>query len=394
MTSFQMFLPLSDTLKYCLVALAVALFLIALIFLACKAHQYYKYKASSSVKDTKFIKAASVEKKSEGTLLAKSFSPGFLETTRKEQDSKIQLMQKEMEKLEVHLTPSPPSTDSLDDLGSDSDRPGSRGKLMFTLNYNKKTMTLLLRVIRATELPDSSKDPFVRMRVFSKAMEPQSDVQSVLYEYETRVVKNSRDPVFDEDFLITLKDYQLANLNLKLEVKDFDKYSRHTLIGETRVELKDLKVSKTLEFCEELQEKTKDIIGEVLISLKCLPTAQKIEVGILKFKTSSLTSIQPKDVYARIDVFSNQQKQRHQKSSIRAKSKVTVFNETFLFSLPDPRKTQCLVLISLYETLASGRKLIGQTSLGNQKTMSGDRHWDLMMQTVRQPVAEWHSLYI
>ncbi|XP_040184531.1 synaptotagmin-1-like isoform X2 [Rana temporaria] len=394
--SFEIFLPFSDTSKYCLLALAIALFLIAMIVLAFKIHQYYKYKSSSIVKERKkLMNATSVAKKTEGNILVKSLSPGFLETARKEQDSKIQLMQKEMEKLEGHLTPSPPSTESLDDVCSDSDRPREpRGKLKFSINFNKKTMTLLLSVIEATDLPSYSRDPFVRIRVFSKIDEPQSNVQSVIQECETRVVKNSRNPVFDEDFTLSLQNYQLSNTSLKLEVKDFDKYSRHTLIGETRVALNDLKASETLELCEDLQEKTKDIIGEVLISLKCLPTAQKIEVGILKFKTSSQNVIQERDVYARIDVFSNQHRQKHQKSSLRAKSKVTVFNETFLFSLPDPGKTHCLVLISLYETVANGRKLIGQTSLGNQKTASGHNHWDMMMQTLRQPVADWHPLYI
>ncbi|XP_069596531.1 synaptotagmin-1-like [Ranitomeya imitator] len=394
--SLQIQLPISDTLKYCLLALAIALFLAALIILACKMRQYYSYKAGSIGKgDKKFITASNVEKKTEGNILVKSLSPSFLKVARKEQDSKIQLMQKEMEKLEVHLTPSPPSTESLDDVGSDSDRPqGPRGKLKFNLQYNKKTTTLALTVIEATDLPEYSRDPFVRIRVFSKSEEPQSEVQSVIHERETKVVKNNRNPVFDEDFSFLLKDYLLSNLSLKLEVKDFDKYSRHTLIGETRTALKDLKASETLEFVEDLQEKTKDIIGEVLISLKCLPTAQKIEVGILKFKTSSSSVIKERDVYARIDVFSNQHKQKHQKSSLRAKSKVTVFNETFLFSLPDPGKTHCLILISLYETLSTGKKLIGQATLGNQKTNLKDHHWDLMIQSLRQPVADWHPLYI
>lgn len=392
--SFQIYLPISDTWKYCLLALAIALFLAALIILACKMRQYYAYKATI-VKDRKFISGSNGEKKAESNILVKSLSPGFLEVARKEQDSKIQLMQKEMEKLEVHLTPSPPSTESLDDLGSDSDRPqGPRGKLKLNLHYNKKTTILILSVIEATDLPEYSRDPFVRIRVFSKADEPKSEVQSVLYERETRVVKNSRNPIFDEDFSFPLKDSQLSYTSIKLEVKDFDKYSRHTLIGETKIALKDLKVSETMEFNEDLLEKTKDIIGEVLISLKCLPTAQKIEIGILKFKTTSTSVVKTRDVYARIDVFSNHHKQKHQKSSLRAKSKVTVFNETFLFSLPDPGKTQCLILISLYETLSTGKKLIGQTTLGNQKTKLKDDHWDLMMQTLRQPVADWHPLYI
>ncbi|XP_066439075.1 synaptotagmin-2-like isoform X2 [Eleutherodactylus coqui] len=335
--SFQIHLPFSDTLKYSLLALSIALFLAALIILACKMHQYFSYKATSAVKDKKFVSGSNAEKKMEKNILIKSLSPNFLDVARKEQDSKIQLMQKEMEKLEVHLTPSPPSTESLDNVGSDSDYPqGARGRLKFHLHYNEKTTTLRLAVIEATDLPEYTRDPFV---------------------------------------------------------KDFDKYSRHTLIGETRTVLKDLKVSESFEFNEELQEKSKDIIGEVLVSLKCLPTAQKIEVGILKFKTSS-PNIKERDVYARIDVFTNHHKQKHQKSSLRAKSKVTVFNETFLFSLPDLGKSQCLILISLYETLSSGKKLIGQTTVGNQKTKFKDNHWDLMMQTLRQPVAAWHLLHI
>ncbi|KAG9475582.1 hypothetical protein GDO78_003798, partial [Eleutherodactylus coqui] len=256
--SFQIHLPFSDTLKYSLLALSIALFLAALIILACKMHQYFSYKATSAVKDKKFVSGSNAEKKMEKNILIKSLSPNFLDVARKEQDSKIQLMQKEMEKLEVHLTPSPPSTESLDNVGSDSDYPqGARGRLKFHLHYNEKTTTLRLAVIEATDLPEYTRDPFVRIRVFSKADEPQSEVQSVLHEYETRVVKNSRNPIFDEDFLFHLKDYPLSNLSIKLEVKDFDKYSRHTLIGETRTVLKDLKVSESFEFNEELQEKSK-----------------------------------------------------------------------------------------------------------------------------------------
>ncbi|KAM4723095.1 synaptotagmin-A-like [Rhinophrynus dorsalis] len=394
-SSFAEFLPFTDTVKYIFLALAIFLFLVALAVLVYCLYVYYKYRTMVHIKEKTYLSGEHIEKKPDSKVLLKTVAPSFLEIARKEQDSKIQLMKKEMEKLEVHLTPSPPSTESLDDFGSDPDPlHGSRGKLKFSLFYHKKNMTLSIKIIEAIDLPEHARDPFVKIKVFSRVDEQQYSVQSLIHEWETKVMKNNRNPVFEEEFSCSLKESQLTYISLKFEVKDFDKYSRHTLIGETRTLLKDLKVSETLEFFENLQERTKDIIGEVLVSLKCLPTSQKIEVGILKFKTSSLSTILERDVYARIDVFTNQHKQKHQKSSLRAKSKVTVFNETFLFGLPDPVKTQCLILISLYETVANGKKLIGQTSLGNQKAKSEDGHWELMMQSLRQPVAKWHPLFI
>ncbi|XP_053305029.1 synaptotagmin-A-like [Spea bombifrons] len=394
-SSFQVVLPLSNTLKYSLLVLAVALFLIALLILIWKLHQYYKYNTAVKVKETRYLSERYNEKKPCGTILVKSLAPSFLDIARKEQDSKIQLMQKEMERLEEHLTPSPPRTESLDDVISESDPlHGSKGKLKFSLLYDKKKAIIYINVIEAVELPVHSRDPFVKIKVLCSVDKPKSELHSILHEWETRVGRNNRDPVFNDEFSCSLKEYHLHNISLKFEVKKFDKYSRHSLIGETRMALKDLKASETLAFCEELHGKTKDAIGEVLVSLKCLPTSQKIEVGVLKFKTASQTVIQDSDVYARIDVFSDQHKQKHQKSSLRAKSKVTVFNETFLFSLPDPMKTHCLILISLYESFANGKKLIGQASLRNQKTKSNYGHWELMMESLRQPVAMWHPLFI
>ncbi|KAJ1178829.1 hypothetical protein NDU88_004071 [Pleurodeles waltl] len=135
-----------------------------------------------------------------------------------------------------------------------------------------------------------------------------------------------------------------------------------------------------------------DTVGEVLISLKCLPTAQRIEVGLLKVKCASLSISPHKDVYARIDIFGNQRKQKHQKSTLRAKSNLIVFNETFQFTLPDPVTKECLVLISMYQVQSTGKSLIGQASLGSGS--NEDDHWQLMMQSARQPVAKWHPLLI
>lgn len=101
-------------------------------------------------------------------------------------------------------------------------------------------------------------------------------------------------------------------------------------------------------------------------------------------------------LYARISVQCNQCKLRYQKTSAVARCLVTVFNEVFIFSLPELPLEQCKVLVAVYETRKSRRStkhLVGQFTVGREKTLE-DKHWSLMMQSVRQPVAKWHGLLL
>lgn len=100
-------------------------------------------------------------------------------------------------------------------------------------------------------------------------------------------------------------------------------------------------------------------------------------------------------LYARISVQCNQCKLRYQKSSAVARCPITVFNEVFMFSLPELPLQQCKIWISVYETHTrkSTKHLIGELSLGKEKN-SEDDHWTLMMHSLRQPIAKWHDLLI
>lgn len=99
-------------------------------------------------------------------------------------------------------------------------------------------------------------------------------------------------------------------------------------------------------------------------------------------------------LYARISVQCNQCKLRYQKTSVVARCLVTVFNEVFMFSLPDFPLQQCKIVVSVFETRTTRKPtkhLIGQLAVGKEKS-SEDKHWSLMMSSVRQPVAKWHGL--
>ncbi|KAM9376686.1 synaptotagmin-6 isoform 2-T2 [Pholidichthys leucotaenia] len=180
------------------------------------------------------------------------------------------------------------------------------------------------------------------------------------------------------------------------EVRDFDKFSRHTVLGEVRVDLGQLDISYPLELQNDLQIPQKDLVGEVLLSLKFLPTSQRLEVGLLKVRVVLGEMCSDAVLYARVSIQCNQCKLPYQKSSAVSRCLVTVFNEVLMFSLPESPLDQCKIMVSVYETHTtskSARNMIGQFCVWKEKN-SEDEHWTLMMHTVRQPVAMWHSLLI
>nr|XP_033784774.1 synaptotagmin-1-like isoform X2 [Geotrypetes seraphini] len=396
MESFLQFLsrlqlPFSDALKYGLLTFALCIFITAVVILTCQLNQYCKYASSINTNEKKYLTDEYGDMKTDKSILEKNLSPSLLEISKKNHNMKK--LQAQMEKLERCLSPPEESSESLSpEEEEETALGGFKGRLRFSLLYNKNQ--LQLRIIEGMDLPSHSTDPFVRIKLFSRYQSQEPVLQSVINEWETSVGKKSRNPTFGDEFSCALMEKQLEMVTIKLEVRKFDKYSRHTVLGEVRATLNNLKTSELLEFCEEIQQITKDLVGEILVSLKYLPTAQRIEVGLLKVRSGSLSSALNTDMYARVDVFSSQRRQKHQKSSPRPKAQVMVFNETFHFCLPEAASADCVVLISMYEMQASGRKLIGQTSVGKHRAGESDKHWNLMLQSLRQPVAKWHPLFI
>ncbi|XP_061468744.1 LOW QUALITY PROTEIN: synaptotagmin-1-like [Rhineura floridana] len=355
--------PFPDIWKYGMLALSILLLLVAFIILMC---QLYRCR-----KDSKF-------------------GEGMFQRTLW-----IKKIQKELKKLGICFSPLA-NSHSMDNLCSGMDAPDrSQGRLRFSLLYNKERLELLLTVTEALGLPSQGcTNTFVKVRLLSWSSSQSPHLQHIVHEWQTRVAKHSRSPAFGDQFACTLPEADLTKSSIKLQVKHFDRYSRHMPLGEVRIVLNALNTSEKTEFCEELQKATKDTVGEVLVSLKCLPISQRIEVGLLKVKTAFLHNSPEKRIYARIDVFSHLHNQKHQKSKAKTLASTTIFNETFLFYLPEPVAWDCAVLISIYELHPSSKQLVGQAVLGKRGPNNMNDHWHHMMQSIQQPVAKWHPLLI
>ncbi|XP_067902508.1 synaptotagmin-2 isoform X2 [Heterodontus francisci] len=220
--------------------------------------------------------------------------------------------------------------------------------------------------------------------------------QHILHQWDTKIVKNTRNPSFGDQFTCSIEKNTCRKATLKLEVWDFDKYSRRDVLGEVRMSFSNLELSNTVEFCEELQKVQKELVGEIFLSLKYLPTARKLEVALLKVKTGCLSNSPDTGIYTRVDFYVNQHKVKHQKTPTKPKSEITVFNEVILFTVSDSVINQSMVITSVYETSLSkdsARHLLGRAYVGRKKSKEDD-HWLSMLQSLRQPVSKWHPLLI
>ncbi|NXT39718.1 SYT12 protein, partial [Pelecanoides urinatrix] len=378
--SLQM--PFSNTWKYGILALAILLLLVALTILICQMCQLQKRNRTGKKK--RCHSNGWVRIKAENGIWGKK-TPPLLHDTAKQSNADIKAS-----------TLMRGRTEDLSSVSSDSGLlPCSRGTLKFSLLYCRERRELLLTGLQARGLPSRGcAESAVRVRLLRQVPSHIPGLQCVVQEWQSQVLKNCSRPAFGDHFVCSLQDAEVEKSTLKLEVQRFDKYSRNTVLGEVRVTLSELKASQSLVLCEELQENTKDVVGEVLVSLKCLPISQRIEVGLLKAKTTFPRSTADKNVYARIDFSCRSHRKKHQKSRPRAHTPLIIFNETFLFHMPEPPVWDCTVLVSIYEADSDPRHLLGQATLGKRRASEAADHWDLMIKSIQQPVAKWHPLLI
>ncbi|XP_058243564.1 synaptotagmin-6 isoform X1 [Hemibagrus wyckioides] len=288
------------------------------------------------------------------------------------------------------------STDSLLDV----DKEHIQGMLRFSLFYDQLQSQLVVTVLDARGLAarmfSQSVTPFVHVRVLCLAVEAEEQqLTCVLQEWQTRPVKDSCNPTFGERFSCTVTKEEMPRVTVRLEVRDFNKYSRHGILGEVRASLKGLNILYPLEMLADLQQAKKDIVGEVLLSLKYMPTSHRLEVGVLKLRMVFRSSKVEKALYVKTKIVCNQCVIRQQRTPERTRWDVTVFNEVLIFTLPEAQIRECILTLSVYELCPPKRSkcLIGRLSFGKTENVE-DEHWRLMIHALRQPVAKWHLLYL
>ncbi|KAL8179177.1 UNVERIFIED_CONTAM: Synaptotagmin-6 [Gekko kuhli] len=104
------------------------------------------------------------------------------------------------------------------------------GKINFSLKYDYENETLIVRILKAFDLPAKdlcgSSDPYVKIYLLPDRK----------CKFQTRVHRKTLNPTFDECFQFPVPYEELTNRKLHLSVFDFDRFSRHDMIGEVILE--------------------------------------------------------------------------------------------------------------------------------------------------------------
>lgn len=285
---------------------------------------------------------------------------------------------------------------------------GSLGSLHFAVSYDGEKSALIVAVNRAKNLPArdqnvSTTDPYVKLQLLPDKRQ----------KVKTRVLRKTRNPVFDEIFTFYgIDDNQLSGITLHFVILSYDRFSRDDIIGEVVHSLADV------EFGKLPTPVSKDILprhiktygqgrGELLVSVCHHPAANRLTVVVLKARNLPKMDITGlSDPYVKVYLRYNGQRIAKKKTHVKKRTLNPVFNESFLFDLPvsnEPGNVDTILnnislelLVLDWDQLTKneviGRLEIGKLESGTKFGEQELRHWNEVMNCPRKQIAGWHKL--
>ncbi|XP_076370305.1 synaptotagmin-10-like [Tachypleus tridentatus] len=284
------------------------------------------------------------------------------------------------------------STESNNTLEEDGDHGKPCGKLHFTLKYDHDVECLIVRVLEARDLPvkdfTGSSDPYVKIYLLPDRKK----------KFQTRVHLKNLNPVFNETFVFGVSYDQLKTRTLQFSVYDFDRFSKHDLIGQvlvkTLTEVCD--VTYDLEYIMDIMcvPQDKENLGEVMLSLCYLPTAGRLTVTIIKARNLKAMDITgSSDPYVKVSLICQGKRIKKRKTTVKKSTLNPIYNEALVFDVPAENIEDVNLVIKVIDYDRVGaNEMLGCCAIGSQCIGLGRDHWLEMLDTPREPVAQWYHL--
>ncbi|XP_029115276.1 synaptotagmin-10 isoform X2 [Scleropages formosus] len=266
------------------------------------------------------------------------------------------------------------------------------GKLSFSLQYDYENQSLVVKILKALDLPakdfTGTSDPYVKIYLLPERKK----------KFQTRVHRKTLNPVFDETFQFPVEYDQICNRKLHFSVYDFDRFTSHDMIGEVLVdnlfELSDL--SREAIVWKDIHCATTESVdlGEIMYSLCYLPTAGRMTLTVIKCRNLKAMDITGySDPYVKVWLMCEGRRLKKRKTTTKKNTLNPVYNEAIIFDIPPENVEQVSLSIIVMDYDRVGHnEVIGVCRAGPDAEGLGRDHWNEMLAYPRKPITHWHAL--
>uniref|UniRef100_A0A8C6ZGQ0 Synaptotagmin-13 n=1 Tax=Nothoprocta perdicaria TaxID=30464 RepID=A0A8C6ZGQ0_NOTPE len=225
--------------------------------------------------------------------------------------------------------------------------------------------------------------------------------KSGMVEAQTELKKKMLHTLWDEVLLFPLTEEEVPEGTLTLTLRNCDKFSRHSIVGELKLSLAGMEDSSGMAQWEKLKIPEKEPStghGEVLLSISYLPAANRLLVVIIKAKnlhSKQLKDLLGNDVSVKVTL-RHQSLKLKKKQTKRAKHKINpVWNEMIMFEVPHELLRSSSVELEMLSQDGVGQShVLGKCSLGLHVEGTERNHWEEMLRNPRRQIAMWHQLHM
>lgn len=266
-----------------------------------------------------------------------------------------------------------------------------RGRLQYSVEYNfsREEITVSVKQAASLKAMDSggTSDPYVIVYLTNDPRKKN----------ETKVYRKTLNPSFNESFTFKLLKSEVADTDVVMQVFDFNRFSKHDVIGEVRLPLRDMDLNHVIEEWKEMTPAGKseyEKLGDICFSLKYIPVTSKLVVVILEArKLKRMDNDGFSDPYVKVQLALNKKKWKKKKTAVKKKTLNPYFNEEFTFDVSLEQIQNVDLIISVWDhDKVNKNEQIGKIFLGCRASGNALRHWSDMLAHPRRPIAQWHSL--
>ncbi|NWR46384.1 SYT17 protein, partial [Regulus satrapa] len=268
------------------------------------------------------------------------------------------------------------------------------GMLHFSTQYDLLHNYLIVRVIEAKDLPppisyDGSRQDMAHSNPYVKICLLPDQKNSK----QTGVKRKTQNPVFEERYTFEIPFLEAQRRTLLLTVVDFDKFSRHCVIGKVSMPLSDVDLVKGGHWWKALVPSS-----QVTEFIRLLPQFFLLSRGFSCVRVQFLCLARAlcflPDPFVKIQLVHGLKLTKTKKTSCMRGTIDPFYNESFSFKVPQEELENASLVFTVYgHNVKSSNDFIGRIVIGQYSTGAPEsNHWRRMLSTHRTAVEQWHSL--